>query len=79
MVKDVILVELDGLTSNWDTYSFSLNIPSPGTKCIVLHIEHPEFHKYDHPRVQEPYAQYVQPENMVLEYIEPIKSEDSGV
>ncbi|KIK11574.1 hypothetical protein PISMIDRAFT_19408 [Pisolithus microcarpus 441] len=81
MVEDVVLVELDGLTSDWDTYSFSLNIPSPGTKyCyqhIVLRIEHSEFHKYDRPRVREPYAQSIQPENVMLEYVESIKSEES--
>ncbi|KAI6011094.1 hypothetical protein PISMIDRAFT_20089 [Pisolithus microcarpus 441] len=77
MVEDVVLVDVDGLTSDWDTYTFSLDILSPGTKRIVLRVQHPDFHKRDCPRVREPYAQSVQLENVMLEYIEAIKSEES--
>ncbi|KIK18991.1 hypothetical protein PISMIDRAFT_14042 [Pisolithus microcarpus 441] len=77
MVEDVVLVDIDSLTSDWDTYTFSLDILSPGTKQIVLRVQHPDFHKCDRPQVREPYAQSVLLENVMLEYVEAIKSEES--
>ncbi|KAI6036208.1 hypothetical protein BKA83DRAFT_14042 [Pisolithus microcarpus] len=74
MVEDVVLVDIDSLTSDWDTYTFSLDILSPGTKRIVLHVQHPDFHKCNRPQVREPYAQSVLLENVMLEYVEAIKS-----
>ncbi|KAI6013378.1 hypothetical protein PISMIDRAFT_9516 [Pisolithus microcarpus 441] len=77
MVEDVVLVDVDGLTSDWDTYTFSLDILSPGTKRIVLRVQHPDLYKCNRPRVREPYAQSVQLENVMLEYVKAIKSEES--
>ena len=33
-----------------------------------MRIKHPELHKYNHPRVREPYAQPIPLENITLEY-----------
>ncbi|KAI6033546.1 hypothetical protein PISMIDRAFT_13955 [Pisolithus microcarpus 441] len=57
--------------------TFSLDILSPGTKRIMLRVQHPDLYKCDHPQVQEPYVQSVQLENVMLEYIKAIKSEES--
>ncbi|KAI6011854.1 hypothetical protein BKA83DRAFT_4131301 [Pisolithus microcarpus] len=67
-----------GFSSDWDAYTFSLNIPSPSTKRIVLHVKHPEFHKHGRPRVSEPYTQPVQVENVTFENEKPIKSEEGS-
>jgi hypothetical protein len=32
MLEDNILVEIDGVTSLWDTYCLNLNIVTPGSK-----------------------------------------------
>ncbi|KAG1868431.1 hypothetical protein F4604DRAFT_1927303 [Suillus subluteus] len=34
MFKDNILIEIDGVTSTWDTYCLGLNIVTPGSKAI---------------------------------------------
>lgn len=39
MLEDVILLDIDGVVSDWDTYTFNLNIASPGTKvsgCLAV-------------------------------------------
>ncbi|OAX32417.1 hypothetical protein K503DRAFT_805244 [Rhizopogon vinicolor AM-OR11-026] len=38
MLEDVILLDIDGVVSGWDSYTFNLDIASPGTKRIVLRI-----------------------------------------
>ncbi|KIO03924.1 hypothetical protein M404DRAFT_26536 [Pisolithus tinctorius Marx 270] len=78
MVDNIILIDLEGLVADWDMYTFSLNIPSAGTKRIVLHVKHPEFHKHGHPRVKEPYTQPMQVENVMLKYTDPVKVEDTS-
>lgn len=32
MLEDVILLDIDGISPIWDTYSFDLDIASPGQK-----------------------------------------------
>jgi len=32
MVEDTLLIDLEGILSNWDAYTFSLDITSPGKK-----------------------------------------------
>ncbi|KAI6043852.1 hypothetical protein EDC04DRAFT_2890556 [Pisolithus marmoratus] len=76
MVDDVVLVDIEGFSSDWDVYTFSLNISSPSTKRIVLRVKHPEFHKHGWGEVKEPYAQPVQVENVSFENREPVKSEE---
>ncbi|KAI5994430.1 hypothetical protein EDD15DRAFT_2366527 [Pisolithus albus] len=39
VVDDVIYVEVTGSLSKWDTHCFSVNIPSPGVKKVVLHLK----------------------------------------
>ncbi|KIK17100.1 hypothetical protein PISMIDRAFT_15371 [Pisolithus microcarpus 441] len=39
VVDDIIYVELTGALSWWDTHCFSVNIPSPGIKKVVLHLK----------------------------------------
>ncbi|KIO00042.1 hypothetical protein M404DRAFT_29865 [Pisolithus tinctorius Marx 270] len=78
MVDNVILIDLEGLIADWDMYPFSLNIPSAGTKRIVLHVKHPEFHKHSCPQVKEPYTQPVQVKNITLKYTDPVKVEDAS-
>ncbi|KAG1719906.1 hypothetical protein EDB19DRAFT_1918431 [Suillus lakei] len=36
MLEDVVLLDIDGVSPVWDTYSFYIDIASPGTKRIVL-------------------------------------------
>ncbi|KAG1853990.1 hypothetical protein F4604DRAFT_1929672 [Suillus subluteus] len=36
MFEDNILVEIDGVTSMWDTYCLSLNIVTPGSKRVIF-------------------------------------------
>ncbi|KAG1894230.1 uncharacterized protein F5891DRAFT_985230 [Suillus fuscotomentosus] len=36
MFEDNILVEIDGVTSVWDTYCLSLNIVTPGSKRVIF-------------------------------------------
>ncbi|KAL4064068.1 hypothetical protein V8B97DRAFT_1876307 [Scleroderma yunnanense] len=68
MAENIVLIDLEGPISDWGVYTFSLNIPSPGTKRVILHIKHPDLHKYGHPWVREPYAQPIPFENITLEY-----------
>jgi hypothetical protein len=35
MLEDVILLDIDGVVSGWDSYTFNLNIASPGTKVSL--------------------------------------------
>ncbi|KIO01162.1 hypothetical protein M404DRAFT_28887 [Pisolithus tinctorius Marx 270] len=53
-------------------------MPSPGTKRIMLHVKHPEFHKYSCPQVKKPYAQPMPLKNVMLEYKDPIKLEGAS-
>ncbi|KIK15658.1 hypothetical protein PISMIDRAFT_16355 [Pisolithus microcarpus 441] len=39
VVDNVIYVEVTGSLSKWDTHCFSVNIPSPGVKKVVLHLK----------------------------------------
>ncbi|KIK17011.1 hypothetical protein PISMIDRAFT_15432 [Pisolithus microcarpus 441] len=39
VVDDVIYVEVTGSLSKWDTHCFSVNIPSPGVKKVVLRLK----------------------------------------
>lgn len=32
MLEDVVLLDIDGVSPVWDTYSFYIDIASPGTK-----------------------------------------------
>ncbi|KAG1743385.1 hypothetical protein EDB19DRAFT_1827297 [Suillus lakei] len=36
MLEDNILVEIDGVTSLWDTYYLNLNIVTPGSKRVIF-------------------------------------------
>ncbi|KAG1776144.1 hypothetical protein EV702DRAFT_1046314 [Suillus placidus] len=36
MLEDVVLLDIDGVSPIWDTYSFYLDIASPGLKRVVL-------------------------------------------
>ncbi|KIK90872.1 hypothetical protein PAXRUDRAFT_14097 [Paxillus rubicundulus Ve08.2h10] len=35
MLKDVLFLEIDGIVPNWNMYSFSVQIDTPGVKVIV--------------------------------------------
>ncbi|KAG2061641.1 hypothetical protein BDR06DRAFT_966548 [Suillus hirtellus] len=39
MLEDVILLDIDGISPIRDTYSFDLDIASPGQKRVVLHFK----------------------------------------
>ena len=38
MVENVVLVDIEGLVSDWDAYTFSLDIPSPGKKVSIIQL-----------------------------------------
>ena len=38
MVKNIVLVDIEGLISDWDAYTFSLDIPSPGKKVSIIQL-----------------------------------------
>ncbi|KIJ14125.1 hypothetical protein PAXINDRAFT_13038 [Paxillus involutus ATCC 200175] len=38
MLDDTIFLEVDGVVPNWNTYSFSIQVVTPGTKQIILPI-----------------------------------------
>ncbi|KAG1792515.1 uncharacterized protein HD556DRAFT_1309327 [Suillus plorans] len=48
MLEDVILLDIDGISPIWDTYSFDLDIASPGQKRVVLRFKDiTRFIRYD--------------------------------
>ena len=36
MVEDVVLIDLESVLSDWDVYTFSLNVSSPGKKVSFI-------------------------------------------
>ena len=38
MVQNDVFVDIEGLVSDWDTYTFSLDIPSPGKKVGIIQL-----------------------------------------
>ncbi|KAI6014258.1 hypothetical protein PISMIDRAFT_17957 [Pisolithus microcarpus 441] len=42
MVDNIVLIDVDGFSSDWDAYTFSLNISSPGTKVENVTFENKE-------------------------------------
>ncbi|KIJ06807.1 hypothetical protein PAXINDRAFT_19992 [Paxillus involutus ATCC 200175] len=38
MLEDIIFLEVDGIVPNWNTYSFSVQVVTPGTKTVVFRL-----------------------------------------
>ena len=36
MVEDTVLIDLEGVLSDWDAYTFSLDVTSPGKKASFI-------------------------------------------
>ncbi|KAI6156951.1 hypothetical protein BKA82DRAFT_25909 [Pisolithus tinctorius] len=62
MASNDIIIDVDGFVSEWDTYSFSLDIASPGKKRIVIRLKHPNFLRCA--EVESPYVQAIQLEDI---------------
>jgi len=37
MVEDTLLIDLEGILSDWDVYTFSLDITSPGKQVHLIY------------------------------------------
>ncbi|KAI6020739.1 hypothetical protein PISMIDRAFT_8674 [Pisolithus microcarpus 441] len=69
MVDNDLIINVDGFVSDWDTYTFSLNVHSPGNKRIVIRLKNPELTRC-HEEVRSPYAQRIH-----LDVGDPVKTE----
>ncbi|KAI5991187.1 hypothetical protein EDD15DRAFT_2369107 [Pisolithus albus] len=58
MVGNDLVVNVNGLVSDWDTYTFSLDVRSSGKKRIVIRLKNPELVRCDD-EVRSPYAQRI--------------------
>ncbi|KIK18003.1 hypothetical protein PISMIDRAFT_684565 [Pisolithus microcarpus 441] len=58
MVGNDLVINVDGFVSDWDTFTFSLDVHSSGNKRIVIRLKNPELVRCDD-EIRSPYAQRI--------------------